>query len=167
MNHIREWTVTDARDLAMAINNEKVQDNLRDGIPFPYTEKDAEDYIRHVLGAPAGSAYFWAIHDNKRAIGSISVMRKDNIHGRTGEMGYYIAEPCWGKGIMTNAVREACDYVFMNTDIVRIFAEPFSHNAASCRVLEKAGFQKLTVLNKAAIKNGQIINLHYYELLAP
>jgi len=165
MKYIREWTLDDTLDLVKAINNKNVQDNLRDGLPFPYTEKDAGEYIHRTLCAPADSAYSWAIHENNRAIGSIGIFRKDNIHCRTCEMGYYLAEPYWGRGIVTNAVKEACDFVFTHTDIVRIFAEPFSHNTASCRVLEKAGFVLEGVLKKNALKNGKILDMCMYALV--
>ena len=165
MKYIREWKFDDASDLAIAVNNKKVQDNLRDGIPFPYTGKDAEDYIQLVLSTPIDTAYFWAIHENNKAIGSIAILRKDNIHCRTAELGYYIGEYYWGKGITTNAVKEACDYVFSHTDIIRIFAEPFLYNTASCRVLEKAGFVFEGTLKKNAVKNGQVIDMKLYALV--
>ena len=74
-------------------------------------------------------------------IGSIGVFRQEKIHKQTAELGYYIAQEYWGKGIMTEAVKQICAYVFGSSDIIRIYAEPFAHNNASCRVLEKAGFQ--------------------------
>ena len=70
----------------------------------------------------------------------IGVFRQGNIHRRTAELGYYIAEGYWGKGIMTEAVKQVCKYVFEKSDILRIYAEPFAYNTASCRVLEKAVF---------------------------
>jgi len=80
-------------------------------------------------------------------------------------MGYYIAELYWGKGIMTVAVRRMCSYVFENTDIIRVFAEPYAHNEASCRVLEKAGFQFEGVLRKNAIKNGVSVDMKMYAII--
>ena len=165
MKYIRTWDVGDAIDLAQAMNNKKIQDNLRDGIPFPYTQEDAAEFISSTHNAPMDSQYSWAIQANGKAIGSIGIFRKDNIHSRTAEMGYYIAEPYWGQGLATNAVEEACAYVFANTDIIRIFAEPFSHNIASCRVLEKAGFVLEGVLKKNAIKNGETIDMNMYALI--
>jgi RimJ/RimL family protein N-acetyltransferase len=95
-------------------------------------------------------------------IGSIGVFRCDNIHRRTAELGYYIGEKYWGNGYMTSAVRQICDYVFDNTDIVRIFAEPFAANIASCRVLEKAGFTCEGVLRDNAFKNGEFLDMKMY-----
>lgn len=159
---LRSWEQSDAANLAQALNNKKILDNLRDGLPFPYTVRDAEDYIASMLGAEKGSVYAWAITADNKAVGSIGVFRRDNIHFRTGEMGYYVGEPYWGKGICTFAAREACEYVFRNTDILRIFAEPFSYNAASCRVLEKSGFVFEGVLRKNAVKNGKVLDMKMY-----
>jgi RimJ/RimL family protein N-acetyltransferase len=165
--NLREWKLEDAFDLAAAINNKKVLDNLRDGIPFPYTEKDAVEFITATLSAEKDSQYAFAITYDGKIIGSVGVFRKENVHRLTAELGYYIAEPYWGKGIMTESVRQMCAYIFENTDIIRIFAEPYAHNAASCRVLEKAGFQFEGLLRKNAIKNGQSVDMRMYAILKP
>jgi RimJ/RimL family protein N-acetyltransferase len=164
--HMRKWTIDDAADLAAALNNKKMHENLRDGLPLPYTDNDAQNYIRLVLDTAKDSAYYWAIVADDKAIGCIGLIRKDNVHRLTAELGYYIAEPYWGKGIMTGSVKEACAWAFANTDLVRIFAEPFARNAASCRVLEKAGFILEGVMRNNAIKNGEVINMKLYALTA-
>jgi len=155
----------DATDIAEAINNQKVLDNLRDGIPYPYNKDHAEAFIYSMLIADKDSVYAWAITVDDKAIGSIGVFRKDNIHNQTAEMGYYIAEPFWGKGIGTTAVKAVCDYVFSNTDIIRIFAEPFAYNTASCRILKKAGFTYEGTLRKNAVKNGKVLDMKMYALV--
>ncbi len=162
---IRGWKMEDAADLAAALNSKKIQDNLRDGIPYPYTVADAERFIASMLGAEKDSVYAWAIAVCGRAAGSIGIFRRENIHRRTAELGYYVAEAFWGKGVGTAAVRQACAYVFSNTDILRIFAEPFAHNAASCRVLEKAGFVFEGTLRKNAVKNGKALDMKMYALV--
>lgn len=162
---IRKWSIDDAKELAEAISNPKVQDNLRDGLPYPYTEQDGEAYIREMLSADADDVFAFAITYHDRVIGSIGVFRQSNIHRRTAEMGYYIAEGYWGKGVMTDAVKQACLYVFSNSDIIRIYAEPFSYNIASCRVLEKAGFSYEGTLRQNAVKNGRIIDMKMYALV--
>lgn len=96
-------------------------------------------------------------------VGSIGIFRQGNIHRQTAELGYYIAEESWGKGIMTEAVKQSCRYVFAKSDIIRIYAEPFSYNIASCRVLEKAGFQYEGTLRNNAIKNGKVIDMRMYS----
>jgi RimJ/RimL family protein N-acetyltransferase len=159
---IRKWRLTDASDLASALSNKHIQDNLRDGLPYPYTEKDGMDYISAMLSANENDTFAFAIIVNNKVIGSIGVFRQENIHRQTAELGYYIAEEYWGKGIMTDAVKQICDYVFQNSDIIRIYAEPFSYNRASCRVLEKAGFQYEGTLRSNAIKGGKVINMEMY-----
>ena len=162
---IRKWRAQDARDLAAALNNRHIQDNLRDGLPYPYTEKDAADFIRDMLRADEDTTYAFAITVEDRAVGSIGVFRQGNIHIRTAEMGYYVAEPFWGKGIGTEAVRQTAAHIFAHTDILRIFAEPFAHNAASCRILEKNGFVCEGVLRSNAFKNGRVLDMKMYSLI--
>lgn len=162
---IREWKIEDKTDLAHNLNNVNILNNLRDGLPFPYTEQDAEDFIKAMLSADRDSAYAFAITLDDKVIGSIGVFRQDNIHSRTAEMGYYIGEPYWGNGYMTSIIKQVCKYIFENTDIIRIFAEPFAHNTASCRALEKAGFQYEGTLRSNAVKCGKIVDMKMYALI--
>ena len=159
---IREWRIGDKTALAQNLNNPKVLNNHRDGLPYPYTENDAQDFIRTMLSGDKDSTFAFAITLDGKVIGSIGVFRQDNIHFRTAEMGYYIGEPYWGNGYVTNAIRQVCEYVFENTDIIRIFAEPFAHNKASCRALEKAGFQYEGTLKSNAVKCGSIVDMKMY-----
>ena len=162
---IRKWELSDAKDLAAALSNKKVQSNLRDGLPYPYTEQDGKDFISAILSADENESFSFAITVDNMVIGSIGIFRQDNIHRQTAELGYYIAEEYWGKGIMTEAVKQICEYVFGNSDIIRIYAEPFAYNIASCRVLEKAGFQYEGTLRSNAVKNGKVIDMKMYSLL--
>ncbi len=162
---IRKWELSDAADLAAALSNKKVQDNLRDGLPYPYTKQDGNDFITAMLSADKNDTFAFAVTIDDKAIGSIGVFRQDNIHRLTAELGYYIAEEYWGKGIMTEAVKQICEYVFSKSDIIRIYAEPFAYNAASCRVLEKAGFQYEGTLRKNAVKNGKVLDMKIYSLV--
>lgn len=115
---LRQWRIEDAADLAAAIDNQNVQDNLRDGLPYPYTESDAVDFIRSMLAAEKDSVFSFAIVVKDKVVGSIGAFRKENIHSKTAEIGYYIAEPYWGRGIGTSAVKQICEYVFEHTDII-------------------------------------------------
>ena len=162
---IRKWELSDAKDLAAALSNKKVQDNLRDGLPYPYTEQDGKDFISAMLSADENETFAFAITVDNMVIGSIGIFRQGNIHRQTAELGYYIAEEYWGKGIMTEAVRQICEYVFRESDIIRIYAEPFVYNIASCRVLEKAGFQYEGTLRSNAVKNGKVMDMKMYSLL--
>lgn len=162
---IRQWRIEDKVQLAHILNNKKILMNLRDGIPYPYTIKDGEDYIQNMLSSDNNQTFAFAISVDDQVIGSIGVFRQDNIHYRTAEMGYYIAEAYWGKGYASSAVKQVCQYVFHHTDIIRIFAEPFVYNIASCRVLEKAGFQLEGILRSNAEKNGKILDMKMYAII--
>lgn len=162
---IRKWQLSDAKDLAAALSNKKILDNLRDGLPYPYTEQDGRDFISAMLAADENDTFAFAITADGKVIGSIGAFRQANIHRQTAELGYYIAEEYWGKGIMTEAVKQLCDYVFSHTDIIRIYAEPFAHNIGSCRVLEKAGFQYEGTLRSNAVKNGKVLDMKMYSRL--
>lgn len=162
---IREWRIEDAARLAEMLNNRNILNNLRDGLPYPYTETDAEEYINSMLAADKNKTFAFAITVDDKVVGSIGVFRCDNIHSRTAEMGYYIGEPYWGCGMGTSAVTQVCTYIFEHTDIIRIFAEPFAYNTASCRVLEKAGFQFEGLLRRNAVKNGNVIDMKMYSLI--
>ena len=161
---LRKWRLSDAQNLAAALNNEKIQNNLRDGLPFPYTQQDARDYIITMLSSQEDSAFAYAITIDDRAVGSIAAFRQGNIHRRTAELGYYLAESCWGRGIMTDAIRQLCGIIFETTDILRIYAEPFSYNTGSRRALEKAGFRFEGMMKNNAVKNGKVVDMALYSL---
>ena len=160
---IRKWETTDAKALASALSNRKVLNNLRDGLPYPYTEKDALEYIHFIINSDAKDTFAYAIDVDGTAVGSIGAFRQGNIHSRTAELGYYLSEEYWGKGIMTEAVRQLCEKLFKETDILRVFAEPFAYNIGSRKVLEKAGFQFEGILKNNAFKNGQVLDMALYS----
>lgn len=135
---IRPWRMSDAMDLAAVLSDPAILNNLRDGLPYPYTKKDAEDYITAMLRADKSAVFAYAICLEDRAVGSIGAFRQSNIHFRTAELGYYLAREYWGRGIVTEAVRQLCEKIFAQTDILRIYAEPFSDNVGSRRVLDMA-----------------------------
>ena len=161
---LRKWRLSDAKDLAAALNNEKILNNLRDGLPFPYTGQDAGDYITAMLSADENSTFAYAITVDDRAVGSIGAFRQSNIHRQTAELCYYLAEEYWGRGIMTEAIRQLCGIVFYTTDILRIYAEPFAYNTGSRRALEKAGFALEGIMKNNAVKNGKVLDMALYSL---
>lgn len=136
---IREWKITDKESLALLLNNKKILDNLRDGIPWPYTQKDAEDFIAAMLAADKTKTFAFAITADEEVIGSIGVFRGENIHCRTAEMGYYLGEAYWGKGFGTSAVRQICAYVLR----IRILSGFLRNRSPSIR--PPAGFWKRPV----------------------
>ena len=159
---LREWREEDVKDLAYMMNNKNIQDNLRDGIPYPYTQQDAAAFIEKMMTRDKNKLFAFAIEAEGRLVGSISVSRMDNVHSRTGEMGYYIGQDFWNKGYGSSAARQIVQYVFDNTNIIRVFADPYAYNAASCRALEKAGFTFEGLLRKNALKNGKFVDMKMY-----
>ncbi|MGN0496268.1 MAG: GNAT family N-acetyltransferase [Lachnospiraceae bacterium] len=161
---IRKWKIEDAKSLAEVLSNKNIMNNLRDGLPFPYTEKDALSYILAMLEADPDSTFAYAIDIDGIAVGSIGAFRQENIHSRTAELGYYLSEQYWGKGVMTRAVSLLCEKIFEETDILRIYAEPFEYNTGSRRVLEKAGFQFEGIMENNAVKNGMVLSMALYAM---
>lgn len=161
---LRNWELTDAVDLARNANNARIAENLRNTFPNPYTSGDAEQYIRYCRRPDTG-ALNWCIEAEGQAAGSIGVIFKDDVNCKCAELGYWLAEQFWGRGIMTAAVKEFSQFIFENYDIVRIYAEVFDSNVASQRVLEKAGFQKEAVLRRSIFKNGTIKDAYVYALV--
>lgn len=162
---LRKWKLHDAKDIAYYANNKKIADNLRDAFPHPYTLKDAEEFINACLAANESDKIFRAIDIDSKAAGSIGVFKGSDIYKKSAELGYWLAEPCWGRGIMKQAVKQICAEAFEKLDIVRIFAEPFADNIASRKTLEKAGFVLEGVMRNAAVKNGMILDYCMYALL--
>jgi len=162
---LREWKISDAPVLAAILNNENILNALRDGIPYPYTCRDAENYIKYILNADKSSVFEYAIVADGKVVGNIGGARQSNIHSRSAEIGYYLSEEYWGKGIMTEAVKKLCHTVFETTDIVRIYAEPFSYNTGSRKVLENAGFTFEGILKNNAVKNGRLQDMAMYSLV--
>ena len=138
---LREWRMEDAGELARIISP-GVLENLRDGIPFPYTQRDGEEFIASMLSADPRRVFAFAITAQGRLAGSITAFRQENIHCRTAELGYYLGEEWWGRGLASSAVAQA-----------------------SRRVLEKAGFTLEGTLRKNAVKNGEILDMKLYALV--
>lgn len=160
--NIRPWQLSDAFALSALLNNKNILDNLRDGLPFPYTEADGKEFISAMLAADKTKTFSFAITQHDKVIGSIGAFREGNIHYKTAELGYYLGQAHWGNGLCVQAVNQICQHIFTQTDIIRIFAQPFAKNTASCRVLEKAGFVFEGVLHCHAEKNGKILDMRQY-----
>ena len=161
---IRKWDLSDAPQLATFANNKNIAANLRDAFPYPYTLKDANNYIQAAIKDDP-SARLFAIDLDGLAIGSIGAIFKDDVYRMNVEIGYWLAEEFWGKGIATASISLIVRYIFDNFDTIRIYAEAFSDNIASHRSLEKAGFRKEGVFKKNIVKNGIIKDSVLYALL--
>jgi len=157
---VRNWSRDDLDALLRCANNPKIAANLRDQFPHPYTRRDGIDYLNYVRSTDVPTSF--AIEYDGEAIGGIGFKLGTDISRLSVEMGYWLAEPFWGRGFTSRAVTAASDWAFDNYKIVRIFATVFSHNVASIRVLEKAGFEREGILRRSAIKNGVILDQVMY-----
>jgi RimJ/RimL family protein N-acetyltransferase len=161
---LRPWSITDAGELAIIADNKKVADNLRDGFPNPYSLKDAIDWLNLILPENQPPRFFAIVADNK-LVGSIGIVTKSDIYRKNFEIGYFLAEEHWGKGIATRAIKAVTSYGFKDFDVVRIYAEPFADNPGSRRALEKAGYTLEAILHRNVIKNGIIKDSCIYSVL--
>ncbi|MDD4650700.1 MAG: GNAT family N-acetyltransferase [Methanothrix sp.] len=157
---IRNWRKEDAASIVQYASNRKIWINLRDSFPHPYTMADAKAFLFRAMQMQIGS-YFAVASDNE-AIGSIGLVAGSDVHRFTAEMGYWLAEPFWGNGIMTAAVRALSEYAFRELGFHRIFAEPYTANAASARVLEKAGFALEGIMRASVFKDARILDQYLY-----
>ncbi len=160
---IRPWKEGDEDNLAKYANNKNVARNLRDLFPDPYTLSDARTWI--AFNKDLLPALNMAIVLDEEVIGGVGIVLKEDIHRKNAEIGYWVAEPFWGKGYATQAVRMMVDYAFQHFDFTRIYASAFDHNFASHRVLEKAGFKMEARLKKALFKNGRYADEIIFTLL--
>lgn len=161
---LRGWKNEDAEQLSIIANNKKIYDNLRDAFPFPYTLKDAKDYIEFAQKANSSSVLF-AIEKDGKVIGILGAFLKEDVYRKNVEIGYYLAEEYWGRGIMPKAITVLVNYLFDNYDINRVYAEPFARNKESRKALEKAGFRLEVILKCNVIKNGIIEDSCIYSVL--
>ena len=162
---LREWRREDAADVARYADSEKIARNLRDVFPHPYALADAQGFLDICIAGDPETSLFRAIEIDGRAAGSIALCRGSDVYQKTADLGYWLAEDYWGRGIMTQAVRQLCREGFSRWDIQRIHAEPFAHNAGSRRVLEKAGFSLEGVMRRGVFKRGQVCDFCMYALL--
>ena len=162
---LERWDEKYIADVAEYANNPNIARNLRNAFPYPYTWEDAKEFVFSCMQNDERRQCARAIVVEGRAVGSIGVFLGSDVYEKSAELGYWLAEPFWGKGIMAEAVRRICGIVFDRYGIVRIFAEPFASNTGSRRVLEKAGFRLEGILEKSVFKCGKILDSCIYALL--
>jgi [ribosomal protein S5]-alanine N-acetyltransferase len=161
---VRSWRTSDAEPLARHANNRNIWINLRDAFPHPYTLHDARDFIRAIRSRLPETTFAIAVADE--AVGSIGFVLHHDVERVSAEIGYWLAEPLWGRGIITEALEAVTSYAIQQHALTRIYAVPFAWNAASCRVLEKAGYVLEARLRHSAIKNGKLTDQMQYAFIA-
>jgi [ribosomal protein S5]-alanine N-acetyltransferase len=158
---LRRLSDDDKITLASLINNKKICDNLKDIVPYPYGVEDAVSFINFTKNENPHSNF--AIEYEGKLCGMIGLNRQSDVYRKTAEIGYWIGEPYWNKGIATEAVKLMTDYGFSELNFVRIHTGVFEYNPASMRVLEKNGYKKDGIFEKSVFKNGQLWDEHRYS----
>jgi [ribosomal protein S5]-alanine N-acetyltransferase len=160
---IRSWKASDADSLTIHANNRNIWMNLRDAFPHPYTKRDARDFIRAMRDRDPATTFALAV--DGEAVGSIGFVLRGDVERVSAEIGYWLAEPLWGRGITTEALIALTTYAIDTHGLTRIYALPFAWNAPSCRVLEKAGYVLEARLRRSAIKDGRITDQLQYAFV--
>ena len=161
---VRSWRSSDADSLARWANNRNVWINLRDAFPHPYTTREAREYLRSIRHRSPETMFAIAVDDE--AVGGIGFVLRGDVERVSAEIGYWLAEPCWGRGIATEALIAVTEHAIATHALRRIFAVPFAWNVASCRVLEKAGYVLEARLRNSAVKDGKLTDQLQYAFIA-
>lgn len=154
--NVRSWRKDDLKSLVRHANNANIAANLRDQFPHPYTRRDGIDFLEYAQTQEPECSF--AIEMNGEAIGGVGFLLGRDIARMTAEMGYWLSEEFWGQGIATRVVAAMSDWALDNYNLTRVFAMAFAYNAASIRVLEKAGFEREGMMRRSAIKNGVVLD---------
>jgi [ribosomal protein S5]-alanine N-acetyltransferase len=159
---LRPFRKGDEGDLAHHANNPRIHQAVRDAFPYPYTLKDARNWIAYCLAQEAGSNHYWAIAMDDRVIGGIGAIRSQDVYRYNAEVGYWLGESHWGKGYATQALEMMTESLFTLTDLHRLYAGVFSFNKASMRVLTKAGFHLEAIHRQAICKDHSYWDEYYF-----
>jgi [ribosomal protein S5]-alanine N-acetyltransferase len=162
MLNLRPFRKGDEYDIVKNANNRKIFDNVRDRFPHPYTSEHAQQWVEYCLTLPERDICF-AVEYKAELVGAVGVVLGEDVFRINAEIGYWLGESFWGRGIATEAVRQMTNYTFdMYPNIHRIWAGVFAHNKASMRVLEKAGYQLECIRHQSVIKNNVIEDDYVY-----
>jgi len=157
---VRSWHPNDVESLARHANNRKIWLNLRDRFPFPYTKANAKDWIQSALSVTPETNF--AMDVAGEAVGGIGFELKTDVERYSAEVGYWLGEEFWSRGICTAALKAATQYALERYHLNRIFAVPFSENLASIRVLEKGGYHRECLMKRSAFKDGRFLDQVLY-----
>lgn len=149
---LRPWQLSDLPNLVKHANNMNIANFMMNSFPYPYTEEAGKKFID--FANTDNPVHIFAIVLNEEAIGGIGVHPLKDIQAKNAELGYWLAEDYWGKGIMTIAISQILEFTFKTYDFKRVFARPFGTNKASQRILEKNGFQLEAHFKDTFFKNG-------------
>ena len=159
---LRPWKITDAENLVLYANNENIARFMTNQFPHPFTAEHAIAFINNSIQHQPTKIF--AIAVNNQAIGGIGIHPQTDIYCNNAELGYWLAQPFWGQGIATNAIKQMVDYGFKTFNINRIYARPYGNNMASQKVLQKAGFILEATLQKTIFKNNELLDELIYAV---
>jgi [ribosomal protein S5]-alanine N-acetyltransferase len=157
--------MADAEAVVRHANNANVARQLRDRFPHPYTRADAQGFLKAAVSAADPSNL--AIEVDGEAVGAVGYVIGTDVERYSAEIGYWLGEPYWGRGIATEALMLVTEHVFASANLLRLFALPFADNAGSIRVLEKAGYVREAILRSSSVKFGQPRDQALYARLNP
>ncbi|HEU4714235.1 MAG TPA: GNAT family protein [Pyrinomonadaceae bacterium] len=160
---VRSWEWRDRDSLVRHANNRNVWINLRDRFPHPYTKDDARRWLDIVVGSRPETNFAIAVED--KAVGGVGYTIDTDVNYRSAEIGYWLGEEFWGRGIATEALIAVTEHAFSTYDLCRLYAHVFDWNPASARVLEKAGYVFEGRLRKSVTKAGQTIDQLMYAIV--
>ncbi len=153
---LRPWSLNDLESLVKYAGNFNIAKNMMDQFPHPYTVENGKTFIE--FATKDSPIHIFAIEVNGEAVGGIGLHPQTDVFRKNAELGYWLAEPFWGKGIITRAIPQMLEFGFKTYDIHRIFARPFGTNKASQRVLEKTGFVLEAHIKQSVYKNGELLD---------
>jgi [ribosomal protein S5]-alanine N-acetyltransferase len=159
---IRSWQWSDRDSLVRQANNRKIWINVRDRFPYPYRIDDADRWLAFATSARPETNF--AIAVEAKAVGGIGFAIQEDVNRLSAEIGYWLGEEFWGKGITTAALRAVTEHAFATYPLCRLYASVFEWNRASCRVLEKAGYSLEGIMKRSAVKDGQTIDQFLYAI---
>lgn len=160
---IRSFREDDAQAIAQYANNRRIWQNLRDRFPHPYTIDDARCFLGRVIGETPETVF--AIDIGGEAAGAIGLILHEDVERCSAELGYWLGEPFWGRGVMTEAVKAVTAHAFDAFSLTRVYAVPFAGNGASVRVLEKAGFALEARMRRSAVKDDIVTDQLLYAIV--
>ena len=160
---IRPWRAGDEPFLRRNADDRRVWINLRDAFPHPYSDSDAEQWVRHAAAQDPTTDF--AIEVGGEPVGGIGLKPGEDVHWRSAEVGYWLGAAYWGRGIASEALAAFSTWALSRFDLLRLHAAVFEWNPASMRVLEKCGYTREGVLKKSVVKDGRAIDQVMYALV--
>jgi len=150
---LRPWREDDLKSLVKHANNKNIAENMMDQFPHPYEEANGKMFL--AFATKDSPVHIFAIDVNGEAVGGIGIHPQGDVLRKNAELGYWLSESFWSKGIISRAIPQVLDFAFKTYEITRVYARPFGTNIASQKVLEKTGFKLEAKLEKTIFKNGE------------